>query len=799
LSPGAGTFELALSLLQAGDVEPAERHLRKLLKKQPQHPGALNVLALLLAQSGKYAEAEKYFLAAIKAFPSSDATYYNYAIALKALNRPAEALEMFNRSLAINPSSPDTWNNRGTVRSYMGDPQSAMADFDKAISLNPNHFGAHANKAKALGALQRYADACAAYDRAIALRPDFAEAWLGRGQALQALDRHDDALAAYDRAIASSPHLADAKIARGNLLLARARASEALECFEQALAAEPRNADAWVAKGYALLRLERIADALASYERALSLQPDLPAALAGGAGALLQLGRTDEAIAACDRGLAQEPSNAALLARRAAALARKGRLADAIRDYEEALRSGDDDPAAISGFVIALLDACDWDRLEQPLQRLHDLIGAGKAISLLVRASDDPAADLKSARSYVRAMAPSSFERRDHARIPADKVHIAYLSADFRNHPVAHQIAGLVEQHDRTRFDVTAISFGPDDRSAIRARLVAAFDRFEDMASVSDQEIAQRLRDLGVHIAVDLMGHTVGARTRVLASRPAPISVNYLGYPGTMGADFIDYVIADPIVLPLDQQGYYMEKIVHLPDCFFVHDPSKAISQAPPSRAQAGLPEQGFVFCSFNNAYKISAPVFEIWMRLLANVGGSVLWLPQLNDLAVANLRSAASRRGIDPQRLVFATRLPSLADHLARQKLADLFLDTLPYNAHSTAHDALWAGLPVLTCAGRTYVGRGAASMLHSVGLPELVTADLTEYEAVAMRLAAQPPLLQSIRRKLDDMRQTAPLFDLDRYRRHIESAYLTMWERWQRGEKPAPFSVTPLVRAPH
>jgi predicted O-linked N-acetylglucosamine transferase (SPINDLY family) len=373
------------------------------------------------------------------------------------------------------------------------------------------------------------------------------------------------------------------------------------------------------------------------------------------------------------------------------------------------------------------------------------------------------------------------------------KLRIAYLSADFRRHPVAGLIAELLERHDRARFEIVGISFGRDDQSEMRARLVRAFDQLHDVRSQNDRDVAQLLNDMHVDIAVDLGGHTQDSRLGILAHRPAPVQVTYLGFAGTTGADFIDYVIADKTVLPFDQQPFYTERIVHLPECYQVNDSTRRIADRTPTRHEAGLPEEGFVFCCFNNNFKITLPVFDVWMRLLRAIEGSVLWLSQDNIDAEENLRKAAVARGVDPARLVFARRIESDEDHLARHRLADLFVDTLPYNAHATASDALWAGLPVLTCRGESFVGRVAASLVETAGLPELTTGDLGEYEAMALRLATDAALLGGLRRRLERDRSSCPLFDSDRFRRHLETAYDTMWEIQQRGESPRSFSIEP------
>jgi protein O-GlcNAc transferase len=376
-------------------------------------------------------------------------------------------------------------------------------------------------------------------------------------------------------------------------------------------------------------------------------------------------------------------------------------------------------------------------------------------------------------------------------------VRIAYLSADFHRHATAYLMAELFERHDRSRFEIIGVSFGVDDKSEMRKRLVAAFDQFYDVRRKSDEEVAKLLHDRQVDIAIDLKGYTTDSRPGFLAYRPTPIQASYLGFPGTMGAEFIDYIIADETVVPFEHQPFYAEKIVHLPDCYQVNDTKRKIAERMPTRQEVELPEEGCVFCCFNNNWKITPEVFGVWMRLLHAVEGSVLWLLGDNESAERNLRKEAQARGIDPARLVFAGRLP-LEDHLARHRLADLFLDTLPYNAHTTASDALWVGLPVVTRLGESFAGRVAASLLNAIGLPELVTHSIEDYEALALRLAKDPSLLEGYRNRLATNRLTHPLFDTDRFRRHIEAAYLQMWEIWQRGEQPRSFAVEALQTQP-
>ena len=470
------------------------------------------------------------------------------------------------------------------------------------------------------------------------------------------------------------------------------------------------------------------------------------------------------------------------------------RFDEALASFDRALAVEPEHPGAFSGLADTARNLCDWERAAKIADEIQTHVASRKSVIaplVLLGYCDDAALQLECAKQYIDyripARPPSLWDRTPHRR--SGKIRIGYMSSDFRQHPVAFQLADLLERHDRACFEWMGISLGNDDGSAIRARIVSAFDAFHDLQSQSDAEAADFLRNLELDILVDLNGHTQNSRFGILARRPAPVQVNYLGYAGTMGADFIDYVIADKFTVPMEQQRFFAEKIVHLPGCFLVNDATRPIGVAP-TRADAGLPDQGFVFCCFNNSWKITAPIFGVWMRLLQAVPGSVLWLRDGNDSVKHNLRREAAARGIDPQRLVFAARL-ELDVHLARHALANLFLDTLPYNAHTTGSDALWSGLPVITCAGQSFVSRVAASQLHAIGLPELVTDSLESYEALAIKLVRDKGLLQSLRRRLEDNRLSTLLFDTDRFRRHIEAAYTTMWQVSQGGGLPQSFSV--------
>src|ERR1700720_3466238 len=371
-----------------------------------------------------------------------------------------------------------------------------------------------------------------------------------------------------------------------------------------------------------------------------------------------------------------------------------------------------------------------------------------------------------------------------------ERIRLGYLSGDFHQHAPARLMAELFERHDRTRFEVLAYSYGPDDNSAMRARLASAFDRFVDIGALSHHDAARTIHADRVDILIDLKGYTHHARPAISAYRPAPVQVSYLGYPATMGAGFIDYIIVDSFVVPYSQQPFFSERLVHLPRSYQVNDRRREVADARTSRRDVGLPAEGLVLCSFNNSYKISPVFFDIWMRLLRAVPGSVLWLLEANPQVAGNLRSEAEKRGVDSGRLIFAPVVPP-AEHLGRHRHADLFLDTLPCNAHTTASDALWAGLPVLTCSGDTFAGRVAGSLLTAIGMPELITESLEEYEQIALALAGDPKRLIALRQKLEKNRDAGSLFDLPKCTANLEAAYARMWQTWLSGERPAAFSI--------
>lgn len=574
----------------------------------------------------------------------------------------------------------------------------------------------------------------------------------------------------------------------GNLLLDSGQAQEAEASFKQALLLAPDHPQILLQLGNALAAQGRLMDAVANFMRSLEADPKQLAAHYNLGNALREMGKPEQAEACYRKALKLAPNDADIHNNLGNVLREMGRLDEAIACYREALRLNPDLHHAKIHLLHQKQHICDWEGLEPAIAEIRRVVAqepeaqispfAFLALPGTTAAEQRKCAEHWVANRYRNLMAEGARLHYSHSRKKKDKLRIGYLSADFRRHPLASLITEVIELHDRTGFECHAYSYAPDDATPERKRLEKAFDHFHDILPITQFQAAERIHQDGIDILVDLTGFTQTSRSGILALRPAPIQVNWLGFPGTMSAPFVDYLIADRVIIPPDQAQHYAEHLVYLPDTYQANDRKRPVGNTP-SRNDCGLPDHATVFCCFNQTFKITPQVFDIWINILNKIAGSVLWLLDCNRWAKANLLKYAQARGMDPTRIIFAPRT-SGAEHLARQKLADLFLDTLPYNAHTTASDALWMGLPVLTCCGDTFASRVAASLLAAAGLSELVTHDLAEYQAKALHLARQPDELQAIRLKLENGRDAMALFDTPRFTRNLENAYRNLWQTW-------------------
>ena len=684
------------------------------------------------------------------------------ALSFHQQGRLAEAEVLYKEILHSQPSHFDALQLLATIAGQQNKLSEAVALFERALKINPSHPASLNNCGNALLMLMRYEEALLSYNRAITAQPDNADTYCNRGVVLQALKRYEEATASYERAIVLRPGYALAHNNRSFSLLELKRFEEALLSYDKTIALNANYPEPHYNRGNALLELKRYEEAVSSYEKAIKLKPDYVEAYCNLGNALLELKRLEEAVSIYEKAIAFKP------------------------DYD----------FLFGQWLHTKMKICEWNTFEQDFEQLADKIELHKKASapfLLLAILDSPALQKKAAEIFVLEKFPfttllPNIQKRDRHK----KIRIGYYSPDFRNHPVSFLIAELFEMHNRDRFELFAFSFGPDTQDEIRKRITIAFDHFIDVRNLSDMEVANLSRNLEIDIAIDLSGFTAECHTGIFALRAAPVQVNYLGYPGTMGADYIDYLIADATLIPENSRHNYTEKIISLPDSYQVNDATRRIAEKVFTREELGLPKTGFVFCCFNNNYKITPAIFDCWMRILKKVNDSVLWLFEDNPIANDNLRKEAVDWGVNNERLIFAKRMP-LDDHLARHRVADLFLDTLPCNAHTTASDALWAGLPVLTCIGEAFAGRVAASLLNAIHVPELITFTQEEYEALAVELATNPEKLMKIRQKLEKNRLTTPLFDTELFTRHIEKAYTAIYERYHADLPPDHIVITP------
>ncbi len=664
--------------------------------------------------------------------------------------------------------------------------EEALAKFERFAKLMPNLSSVHAHRGLLLKQLNRLDEALISVEKAISLQPDYADAWNIHGAVLWDMKRLDEALVSVERVIALDAGASQAWSNRCALLHSMKRWDEALASVEKAIKLQPNHAEAWNNRGAVLRDMKRLVEALASVDKALSLQPGYAAAWNNRGLVLQHRRRLTEALASFDRAVALKPDYADAWFNRGNMLSELKRPDEALASYGKAFATNPRAGGLFSDYLLAKLAVCDWTGLQDYMNTCAAAIREGKLVILpflTLSLLDDPALQKLAAEAYSAALSslstiPDPFPERK----TGDRIRIAYYSGDFHRHATAYLMAELLESHDCGKFELFGFSFGPDLQDDMRQRVSATFDRFADVRDMSDQDVARLSRECGIDIAIDLKGYTQNARPGIFAGRCAPIQLQYLGYPGTMGSSNIDYLVADHTVIPHGSEGDYSEKIIWLPHSYQANDSQRKISSKAFARKDVGLPASGFVFCCFNNSYKILPETFECWMRILKAVDGSVLWLLEDNAEAAKNLRAEAAAKGIDAGRLIFAERLP-VDEHLARQRLADLFLDTWPCNAHTTASDALWAGLPVLTCTGRTFASRVAASLLKAVGLPDLITGSKKDYEALAIALASNPAQLAHIRTRLEDNRCSAPLFDGRLTARALEASYLAIHARYQSG----------------
>jgi len=693
--------------------------------------------------------------------PLSIVQQKNKALALHQANQLAQAQAIYQKLLQQTPHDAELWHRLGAL--YLQQNQLALAQnaletslvYQKKSPVLWLHYGV------VLGSLNQHQLAQQSFESGLACQTTVnqqVDLYYHHAIALNKQQNIKPALHSIAKVLQLQPHHVLALNLQGTLYLQIQDDLQALNSYKLAVEFKADFAEAWYHCGVVLEKLKHYQEAVAHYQQAISLNARYAKALYNCANVWAVLQNYAQAIALLKQLLAFEP------------------------DY----------PYAAGRLFYWQMQSCDWqnylslvDYLRQGVMRQQAAISPFEFFNVPSNAKEQHLC----AQTYVNKNYPKQAQSLWQGEIyQHPKIKIAYISADFYNHATSILMIELFEQHDRSQFEVIALAFNSQDDEMTK-RVKAAFDNYIDVSQDSDLQIAQLIKSLEIDIAIDLKGHTHDARLGIFAYKAAPIQVNYLGQASTIGATYIDYILADNVVVPLQEQSSFSEKVVYLPHTYYVNDSKRPISSQIFSRHELGLPEQGFVFCCFNNSYKLSPMMFDIWMRLLQQIPESVLWLLEVNSTAKDNLYLEAKKRGIAAQRLIFAPKVASSV-HLARHQHADLFLDTLPINAHTTACDALWARVPVITCVGQTFASRVAASVLRAVGLPELITHHLADYEALALTLAQSPLLLAQIKQKLQ-YRELSPLFDINSRRVAFESAYKTMYQRYQQGLATQAFSV--------
>lgn len=713
-------LRLAEKHFRTKDYRACELALQVILKDNPDHAGANELLAYVRANTGDMAGFHHLLLRASQQSDCSAKALYYLGSSFLEKGQFKEAIAFLDNSIKKSGEFFEALHDLATAQAQMGDKQSALQNYLKALQLQRDSSELHYNLARLYDELKQLDLALAHYKLAVEFDPDYAEAWCNLGVDLARVMRYEDALFSYEKALALHPNDATTWSNKGIALSSLKRLPEALAAYEQAIRLSPKYAQAWLNKASFLHEQKQYPQAISAYQKALELDPRLHYA----AGEMLH----------------------------------------------------------------AKLKICDWSNLDVEIKHLEKSIENDQPASSpfpIVVVSPSEALNYQVARLYVQQQFPAYVKSKFPIKDDRQKIRIGYFSNDYFNHATAFLMAELFELHNRQQFEIFAFSFSPKTQDVMQSRLQKNFDQFIDISNMSDQDVVALSRRMEIDIAIDLKGYTTNSRPEIFNLGAAPLQINYLGYPGTMGANFIDYIIADEVLIPENHQPFFSEKIIYLRNSYQVNDSKRKISEKKFTRVDFSLPEDKFVFCCFNNSFKILPKTLDLWSRILLKVPNSVLWLLEDNLVAKENLTLQAESRGIAKERLIFAKRM-DLPEHLARHQLADMFLDTLPCNAHTTASDSLWAALPVLTQLGETFAGRVAASLLKAINLQELIASNSREYEDLAVELATTPLKLRQIKEKLIRNIESAPLFDTEAFTRGLEEAFIKIHQRYQKGLPP-------------
>jgi protein O-GlcNAc transferase len=787
-------FQQAIQAFQDRDFEGGDLILKEVLQSDINNADDVFKLGIAYAKANRFMEASAVFCC-LQLYKNDDVRIpYNLGLIYSLQGKHQLALAAYDLALKIQPNDVEVLINKGSTCNDIKDYVLALEILEKAIQIRSDIPEAWSNKGIALHHLNLYQDSIKAYDEAIKLNTSFYEAWSNKSAPLNKLKLYTEALNVCDKALSLNPDYVEAWYNKGNTLYELKRYDEAITHYDRAIKLKADYAEAWSNKGVIMYELKRYDEAITHYDKALSLKPDYAEAWSNKGNTLQEFKRYDEAIAHYDKALSLKPDYAEAWSNKGNALNHLKRHSESAWCYQKALNLDAKDFFYLGQAHHQMMLVCDWTDYDITINKIFRLVDEGRKGAEpfgFQGIATSEALLKKCAEIYSNDKFPFLKKSTEKLKYTHNKIRIGYLCGEFREQATSILMTRIWELHDKDKFEIFAFDSGWDDNSLYRQRITKAFDKVFDISRLSDLNAAKIIQQNEIDILINLNGFFGLARQGVFSYKPSPIQVNYLGFPGTIGANYMDYIIADKVVIPEQSKLHYLEKVVYLPNSYQANDDQRKISDQEYSRAQLGLPDNAFVYACFNNNYKITPPTFNSWIRILKNVQGSVLWLLQDNSWAVENLKKEVEKQGVSCDRLIFAERLP-LPEHLARHYQADLFLDTLPYNAHTTASDALWAGLPVLTMMGQTFPGRVAASLLNAIGLPELITNTQEQYETLAIELARNPKKLEDIKVRLFHNRKTAPLFDSPLFAKNIEAAYIQMYERYRADLVPEHITIT-------
>lgn len=780
----------AKELFAAGEIKKATELYEQILEMDPENFDASVFLGMQAVQDRNWTKAHAILQVAVKNEPNNALLIHTIGYILKELKLFDKALINYDLAIEIKKDFFYAYYNKGILLFELKKYKEALTSYDKAIQINKNFYQAFANRGIVLVELNKVEAAIASYEKAISINNEYTEAYYNLGVALLKINEPGRALHYFEKAINQNPKYTEAYNNIGIALINLKRFEEALKSFDISINLNQESAEIHNNRGLALQKLGRVKESLEAYGTALKINPLYPDAYFNKGNALKELRLIDEAINNYKKAIDINPVYAQSYYNCAVAMLEKKLLSESINYFENAVKFKPDIPFILGDLFHAKMLACDWNNYANILKNLNAGVLNNKLVANpfgFQGVCDNPKLLQKAANLYSSYKFPSKKLESSHNKIiqKNKKIKVGYLCGEFREQATSILMVNLWEKHSKDKFEIYAFDNGWDDGSEIRKRIENAFENLFDISGLSDIEVVKLIKNSNIDILINLNGFFGLHRNNVFSYKPAPIQINYLGFPGTMGVDYMDYIMADETVIPQSHINFYAEKVIYLPNCYQSNDSNRPISKKMYTKNMEFLPEDSFIFCCFNNSYKITPETFDSWMRILKRVDRSILWLLDNNQSAKFNLRKEALIRGVNPERLVFAKNIKS-SDHLARLKLADLFLDTLPYNAHTTASDALWAEVPLLTRLGESFAGRVASSLLKSLELNELITSSKEEYESVAIELAINPAKLQAIKRKLTNNRLTKPLFNIEKFTERYENALIEVNSKYYEGINP-------------